>query len=141
MTSASTNRWLVLLLVCVAQFMVILDATIVNVALPSIERGLHFSPTGLQWVVNAYTLVFGGFLLLGGRAAEQVVLSTMTAGAANDIERAVEIARKMVREFGMSPLGPIYLIESRTDAQSQTLLDKAEDAITNIVNSQLERAR
>ena len=80
-------------------------------------------------------------VLLGGRAAEQVVLSTMTAGAANDIERAVEIARKMVREFGMSPLGPIYLVESRTDAQSQTLLDKAEDAITNIVNSQLERAR
>jgi EmrB/QacA subfamily drug resistance transporter len=70
MTSASTNRWLVLVLVCVAQFMVILDATIVNVALPSIERGLHFSPTGLQWVVNAYTLVFGGFLLLGGRAAD-----------------------------------------------------------------------
>jgi len=70
MTAASTNRWLVLLLVCVAQFMVILDATIVNVALPSIERGLHFSPTGLQWVVNAYTLVFGGFLLLGGRAAD-----------------------------------------------------------------------
>jgi EmrB/QacA subfamily drug resistance transporter len=70
MTSASTNRWLVLLLVCVAQFMVILDATIVNVALPSIERGLHFSPTGLQWIVNAYTLVFGGFLLLGGRAAD-----------------------------------------------------------------------
>ena len=70
MTAASTNRWLVLVLVCVAQFMVILDATIVNVALPSIERGLHFSPTGLQWVVNAYTLVFGGFLLLGGRAAD-----------------------------------------------------------------------
>src|SRR5436190_15931318 len=70
MTAASTNRWLVLLLVCVAQFMVILDATIVNVALPSIEGGLHFSPTGLQWIVNAYTLVFGGFLLLGGRAAD-----------------------------------------------------------------------
>src|SRR3989442_7963064 len=69
MTSASTNRWLVLLLVCVAQFMVILDATIVNVALPSIEGGLHFSPTGLQWIVNAYTLVFGGVLLLGGPAA------------------------------------------------------------------------
>ncbi|PYS63097.1 MAG: cell division protein FtsH [Acidobacteria bacterium] len=80
-------------------------------------------------------------VLLGGRAAEQVVLSTMTAGAANDIERAVEIARKMVREFGMSPLGPIYLADSRTDAQSQNLLDKAEDAITDIINSQLERAR
>src|SRR3954470_13756382 len=70
MTSASTNRWLVLLLVCVAQFMVIIDATIVNVVLPVIEPGLHFSPTGLQWIVNAYTLVFGGFLLLGGRAAD-----------------------------------------------------------------------
>src|SRR6266571_7509169 len=80
-------------------------------------------------------------VLLGGRAAEQVVLSTMTAGAANDIERAVEIARKMVREFGMSPLGPIYLVDSRTDAQSQNLLDKAEDAMNDIINSQLERAR
>src|SRR5439155_8297613 len=80
-------------------------------------------------------------VLLGGRAAEQVVLSTMTAGAANDIERAVEIARKMVREFGMSPLGPIYLVDSRTDSQSQNLLDKAEDAMNNIINSQLERAR
>ena len=80
-------------------------------------------------------------VLLGGRAAEQVVLSTMTAGAANDIERAVEIARKMVREFGMSPLGPIYLADSRTDAQSQNLLDKAEDAMNDIINSQLERAR
>ncbi len=66
----AVNRWLVLVLVCVAQFMVVLDATIVNVALPSIQHGLHFTPTSLQWVVNAYTLVFGGFLLLGGRAAD-----------------------------------------------------------------------
>jgi EmrB/QacA subfamily drug resistance transporter len=50
--------------------MVILDATIVNVALPSIQRGLHFSATDLQWVINSYTLMFGGFLLLGGRAAD-----------------------------------------------------------------------
>src|SRR3989440_5541566 len=70
MSLSAPNRWAVLGLVCVAQFMVILDATIVNVALPSIEGGLHFSPTGLQWIVNAYTLVFGGFLLLGGRAAD-----------------------------------------------------------------------
>jgi EmrB/QacA subfamily drug resistance transporter len=67
---SETNRWLVLVLVCIAQFMVVLDATIVNVALPSIQRGLHFSPTSLQWIVNAYTLVFGGFLLLGGRASD-----------------------------------------------------------------------
>src|SRR3989442_5866673 len=66
----SVNRWLVLVLVCVAQFMVVLDATIVNVALPSIQHGLHFSASSLQWIVNAYTLVFGGFLLLGGRASD-----------------------------------------------------------------------
>jgi EmrB/QacA subfamily drug resistance transporter len=59
-----------LVLVCVAQLMVILDVSIVNVALPSIRGGLGFSTTGLQWVVNAYTLTFAGFLLLGGRAAD-----------------------------------------------------------------------
>jgi EmrB/QacA subfamily drug resistance transporter len=66
------NPWLVLVIVGIAQFMVILDATIVNVALPSIQRGLHFSPASLQWIVNAYTLAFGGFLMLGGRAADLI---------------------------------------------------------------------
>ncbi|HEY8765251.1 MAG TPA: MFS transporter [Solirubrobacteraceae bacterium] len=56
--------------VCLAQFMVILDVSVVNVALPSIHHGLHFSTTGLQWVVNAYTLTFAGFLMLGGRSAD-----------------------------------------------------------------------
>ena len=64
------NPWLVLVLVCMAQFMVILDATIVNVALPSIQADLKMSETDLQWIVNAYTLTFGGFLLLGGRAGD-----------------------------------------------------------------------
>ncbi len=59
-----------LLIVCLAQFMVILDVSIVNVALPSIRGSLHFSTVGLQWVVNAYTLTFAGFLLLGGRASD-----------------------------------------------------------------------
>jgi EmrB/QacA subfamily drug resistance transporter len=59
-----------LLVVCLAQFMVILDVSIVNVALPSIDAGLHFSTSGLQWVVNAYTLTFAGFLMLGGRCAD-----------------------------------------------------------------------
>src|SRR5437773_2710091 len=59
-------------------------------------------------------------VLLGGRAAEQILLSTMTAGASNDIQRAVEIARSMVSEFGMSPLGPIYVGDSQS-AQSQLL--------------------
>ncbi|HZD00357.1 MAG TPA: MFS transporter [Actinomycetes bacterium] len=64
-----SDAW-VLALVCLAQFMVVLDVSIVNVALPSIRDDLHFSQTGLQWVVNAYTLAFAGFLLLGGRAAD-----------------------------------------------------------------------
>jgi EmrB/QacA subfamily drug resistance transporter len=59
-----------LLVVCLAQFMVILDVSIVNVALPSIRSGLGFSTTGLQWVVNAYTLTFAGLLMLGGRSAD-----------------------------------------------------------------------
>jgi EmrB/QacA subfamily drug resistance transporter len=65
-----TNPWVVLVLICIAQFMVILDATIVNVALPSIQKDLNLSEANLQWIVNAYALVFGGFLLLGGRAGD-----------------------------------------------------------------------
>src|SRR5207248_148749 len=62
--------WLALALLCAAQFMVVLDFSIVNVALPSMQKSLGFSPTTLQWVVSAYSLLFGGFLLLGGRAAD-----------------------------------------------------------------------
>ena len=78
-------------------------------------------------------------LLLGGRAAEQVLLSTMTAGASNDIERAVEIARAMVSEFGMSRLGPIHLGQP-DQPRSQSLLDKVEECTTELINEQLERA-
>jgi EmrB/QacA subfamily drug resistance transporter len=70
--AAGVNPWLVLVLVCLAQFMVILDATIVNVALPSIQADLDMSESDLQWIVNAYTLLFGGFLLLGGRAGDLI---------------------------------------------------------------------
>src|SRR3954447_16318236 len=66
----STRRNLLLLVVCLAQLMVILDVSIVNVALPSIHDDLHYTTTGLQWVVNAYTQAVAGFLLLGGRAAD-----------------------------------------------------------------------
>jgi EmrB/QacA subfamily drug resistance transporter len=61
---------LALAVIATAQLMVVLDATIVNIALPNIHRALHFSPTGLSWVLNAYTLVFGGLLLLGGRTGD-----------------------------------------------------------------------
>jgi EmrB/QacA subfamily drug resistance transporter len=72
LTARKTSPWLILVLVCFAQFMVILDATIVNVALPSIQKDLNFSAGSLQWVINGYTLVFGGFLLLGGRAGDLI---------------------------------------------------------------------
>src|SRR5947199_6380957 len=61
---------LALVLLAVTQFVIVLDASIVNVALPSIGRALDFSEQNLSWVVNAYTLTFGGFLLLGGRLAD-----------------------------------------------------------------------
>ncbi|MEA2251455.1 MAG: hypothetical protein QOG70_1697, partial [Solirubrobacteraceae bacterium] len=64
------TKWLALALLAMTQFVIVLDASIVNVALPSIGRALHFSQDNLAWVVNAYTLAFGGFLLLGGRLAD-----------------------------------------------------------------------
>ena len=72
MTSASPHihRWRAFALLAVTYFMTIVDLTIVNVSLPTIGRDLHFSPTSLQWVATAYLLTFGGFLLLGGRAAD-----------------------------------------------------------------------
>ena len=66
---AATKRW-ILILCCLSQFMVILDVAIVNVALPSIKSDLGFSTTGLQWVISAYAIFFGGLLLLGGRLAD-----------------------------------------------------------------------
>ena len=69
-TSSESRRWLVLAVTVAAQFMVILDVSVVNVALPSIKDDLHFSQEGLQWVVTAYSILFGGMLLLGGRLAD-----------------------------------------------------------------------
>ncbi len=65
-----TSHWLILILLCLAQFMVVLDVSIVNVALPAVQGAFRMNPTTLQWIITAYTLTFGGFLLLGGRAAD-----------------------------------------------------------------------
>ena len=69
-TNSAARRWLVLAVTVAAQFMVILDVAVVNVALPSISQDLHFSQESLQWVITAYSIVFGGTLLLGGRLAD-----------------------------------------------------------------------
>ncbi len=68
--AARDKRWIALILLCSAQFVVVLDASIVNVALPTIGEALKFTESSLPWVVNAYVLTFGGFLLLGGRLAD-----------------------------------------------------------------------
>jgi EmrB/QacA subfamily drug resistance transporter len=70
MTMDNRTRWLALYVLCLGDLMIVLDSTIVNVALPSIGADLHFSQTSLAWVVNAYLLTFGGFLLLGGRLGD-----------------------------------------------------------------------
>ena len=71
-TSIPTNdrRWMALVVVCLAQLMIVLDTTIVNVALPSIQHDLHFSQGNLTWVVNAFLVTFGSFLLLAGRLGD-----------------------------------------------------------------------
>ena len=64
---ADTNRWVALYVLCAGMLMIVLDATVVNVALPAIQDDLGFSQSSLAWVVNAYLIAFGGLLLLGGR--------------------------------------------------------------------------
>src|SRR3979409_2004744 len=70
MTLDSRTRWLALMILCLGDLMIVLDSTIVNVALPSIRADLGFSQPSLAWVVNAYLLTFGGFLLLGGKLGD-----------------------------------------------------------------------
>ena len=119
-SSHEVNPWLVLVLVCLAQFMVILDATIVNVALPSIQRDLQFSQADLQWVINSYTLVFGGFLLLGGRAADLVgrrrlfvsgVLVFSAASLLNGLSNSSEmlVAARALQGLGGALVSPAAL--------------------------------
>ena len=70
LAASMRTKWFALALLCAVQFMVVLDVAIVNVALPSIQADLGFSQENLQWVISAYALVFGGFMLLGGRLAD-----------------------------------------------------------------------
>src|SRR2546425_12259924 len=70
MFDSNRKRWLALIVLCLGDLMIVLDTTIVNVALPSIREDLAFTETSLVWVVNAYMLTYGGFLLLGGRLGD-----------------------------------------------------------------------
>ena len=114
------RRWIVLALVVVAQFMVVLDVAIVNVALPSIKNDLHFSQVSLQWVITGYAIVFGGVLLLGGRLGDLfgrrrlflVGLAVFTASSLLDGLAWSEgslIAFRMVQGLGAALLAPAAL--------------------------------
>lgn len=112
--------WAILALACAAEFMVVLDVSVVNVALPTIQADLGFTPTGLQWVVNGYALVFAGFLLLGGRLADvygirRIFLlglflfsaSSLVGGLAN--APTVLVAARTVQGLGAAVLAPASL--------------------------------
>ena len=105
------RRWLALMVLCLGVLMIVLDTTIVNVALPSIRQDLAFSETALVWVVNAYMLTFGGFLLLGGRLGDlfghrrvflagivAFTLASLACGLANS--QALLIAARAVQGLG-----------------------------------------
>src|SRR5207244_6832689 len=77
MTSTPDTRWRALVVLCAGMLMIILDQTIVNVALPSIQRDLGFSQSSLAWVVNAYLIAFGGLLLLAGRLGDLIGRKTV----------------------------------------------------------------
>jgi EmrB/QacA subfamily drug resistance transporter len=119
-THQTVHRWRAFAVLAVAYFMTIVDLTIVNVALPTIGRKLHFSETNLQWVVTAYGLTFGGFLLLGGRAADllgrrrimMVGLATFTAaslGCALATTDSFLIAMRAVQGLGAAIVLPAAL--------------------------------
>ena len=76
-TTSPSRRWIALAVLCTAFFMVVLDVAIVNVALPSIQADLGFSQSGLQWIVSAYALTFGGLLLLGASFQGTIFLVTL----------------------------------------------------------------
>src|SRR6202166_4540955 len=130
------HRWRALALVCVAFFMTVLDGTIVTVALPSIKNALHVSDNSLQWVLIAYTITFGGFLLLGGRVADLLgrrrlfmigvaifSAASLVCGPANTI--GVLIAARVVQGVGAAIVSPATLSIITTTFQEGSERNKA----------------
>ncbi len=133
-TGAPRAGFALLLTLSMAQFMVVLDFTIVNVALPSIQNGLHVATTTLQWLVSAYAIAFGGFLLLGGRLADTYgrarlyriglvvfVVASIAGGLA--LEPGLLIASRVVQGIGaamLAPAGLSLLVTSYPDQQERS---------------------
>ncbi len=121
-----------LVIACLAQFMVVLDNTVVNVALPSVQRGLHFAPANLQWVINAYTLIFGGFLLLGGRAADLLgrrrlfTLGVALFAAASMLNGLAQSSTMLILGRGLQGLGGALVSPAALSIIMTTFQDNAE---------------
>jgi EmrB/QacA subfamily drug resistance transporter len=111
----TSNKGLILAMLAIAQFMVVLDTSVVNVALPAIQTALNFKPVDLQWVVSAYTLAFGGFLLLGGRVADlygrrRVFISGLLAfGLASLVAGVAESSTLMILARGIQGLAAAFM--------------------------------
>ena len=119
-TTPRIHRWRAFALLAVAYFMTTVDLTIVNVSLPTIGRDLHFSQTSLQWVATAYALTYGGFLLLGGRAADLLgrrrvllaglgVFTAASLGAALSAGEVSLIAARAIQGLGAAVMLPAAL--------------------------------
>jgi EmrB/QacA subfamily drug resistance transporter len=119
-SSDSRSRWIALIVLCLGSLMIVLDSTIVNVALPSIKKDLGFSQTSLAWVVNGYLLTFGGFLLLGGRLGDLFgprrlflggialfTLASLACGAATT--QGMLVAARVVQGFGGAVVSAVAL--------------------------------
>ena len=91
------NRWIALYVLCAGMLMIVLDATIVNVALPSIQDDLGFSQSSLAWVVNAYLIAFGGLLLLAGRFGDLIGAATRLPGRPRRLHRGLAAVRRWRR--------------------------------------------
>ena len=126
------RRWIALILLTVAQFVVVLDASIVNVALPSIGKGLHFSDKDLPWVVNAYVIAFGGFLLLGGRAADllgrrRVFMAGLVAVAVASLAAGFAATRgELIAARAAQGLGAAFISPSALSIVTTLFTDGAE---------------
>jgi EmrB/QacA subfamily drug resistance transporter len=134
MTRHSTNPWLILVLICFAQFMVVLDATVVNVALPSIQKDLGLSEANLQWIVNAYTLVFGGFLLLGGRAGDLLgrkrlfLFGLVVFTSASLLDGLSSSSGMLIAARGLQGLGAAFISPAALAIITTTFAEGAERA-------------
>src|SRR6266545_2471592 len=152
MLASAERKWFALALLCAVQFMVVLDIAIVNVALPSIQTDLGFSQENLQWVISAYALLFGGFLLLGGRLADLLgrrrifiagtilfTVSSLLAGRALDPDD--DVRRRQGAERGPRRLGRCRSVRRRRGRPARRRPDRRSQLAVDLLRQRADRPR